>query len=243
MKDKELYNHFKDRSHKLDEMPSDELWNNIAKKMDNENMPKKKRFTSLIVIAVLTISVIVFLLLPSNEKSTEQENAPASIVVTDTLKTSSEAIINNKTAVTKANEQSPEVKKTLQIDTTTLTIRRGNHKENTAILDSIKPNTNKIKLTTQKSRNQILIEIGEKITQLQFDSIIDASFNEYKTAYNTILLVRAPNLKPYRARIKKHSKLPNKDTLTRLIKFGQKRDSISTSKIKLINSNIHDAIP
>ena len=79
-------------------------------------------------------------------------------------------------------------------------------------LDTVRPSG--IKLFTQKYNGRILVQVKEKITQAQFDSLVSASFNTYKKEYNTLLIVRAPGLTPYRERITKYTPTPGMDTIS-----------------------------
>lgn len=226
MTDNELYNHFKTRRHTLDENPGDALWSSITAKMDN---PKAsgKGIISLIIVTITTIGVSIYLIIPQETMpSIQQDNLPIHSMPTDTSNT----ITSNKTVIIQeevkekqATESKPIINTSTNNTLAKPTLQNKTLKSNhlSSNLNSIKPEgigqdtvkPSGIKLFTQKYNGRILIQVKEKITQTQFDSLIDASFDSYKKEYNTLLIVRAPNLKPYRTRITKYSKKPSADTL------------------------------
>ncbi len=110
-------------------------------------------------------------------------------------------------------------------------------------LDTVKPSG--IKLVTQKYNGRILIQVKEKITQVQFDSLVSASFKTYKEQYNTMLIIRAPGLTPYRERITKYTPKPGMDTIstvnTGYVRFmpiyKAQLDTLTNNKISIKSEN------
>ena len=252
MTDKELYNHFKTRSHTLDEKPGDALWNSIADKMDSKSASSKKRLLFFIISGVIVLGLAIYMIIPQNKNALPQKpNLPEQgIVATDTASTSTknEIVVTEQEATKKSFTESktsrsintsnvslkPKAQKASDTKSSVLKSRNSTSKDavklsevhftsqieldslkgipfNTA-LDTVKPSG--IKVATQKYDGRILIQAKEKISQSQFDSLVSASFNTYKKEYNTMLIVRAPGLTPYRERITKYTPKPGMDTLS-----------------------------
>ncbi|NDI97871.1 hypothetical protein GWA97_02155 [Flavobacterium sp. LaA7.5] len=252
MTDKELYNHFKTRSHTLDENPGDALWNSIAEKMDNKSTSTKKRLLFFIISGVIAFWLVIYMIISQDKNSLPQQPnlQKQSIVAIDTINTSTtnnvvvteqeatkESFTESKTSTSINITDAPLKPKTQKIPDTKPSILKSHNstlKDAVQIskvrftsqiefdslqaiifkteLDTVKPSG--IKLVTQKYNGRILIQVKEKITQVQFDSLVSASFKTYKEEYNTMLIIRAPGLTPYRKRIVKYMPEPGADTIS-----------------------------
>ncbi|GGB69620.1 hypothetical protein GCM10007424_06990 [Flavobacterium suaedae] len=245
--DKELYNHFRTRSNTLDEKPGDALWNSITEKMDSQSASRgKAKMTFLILLSVLGIGIIIYMIVPqkSNHLPQPHNSSKQNVVITDTINSSK----THKTDTTEPEintQQITEKETSASISTSNIPIKNKTRKDtNEAIvlkpfaihltpkiqldslkgtafqtaLDTVKPSG--IKVATQKYKGRILVQVKERITQTQFDSLVNTSFKTYQQHYNSLLIVRAPGLKPYRERITKYTKKASTDTVkTKYVRF------------------------
>lgn len=240
--DKQLYNHFKTRSNTLDENPGDALWNSIAEKMDSKSATRGKGLVFLILSGIAAVGLTIYMIIPQSVNSLPHQKPKLpdqNTLTTDTVNNSTphkevviEQITEDKTP-TSINTPNTHVKHNTQKDTlykpivlksckTELTpqIKSDSIQGITfkTKLDSVK--LSGIKIVTQQYKGRILIQVKEKITQTQFDSLASASFKTYQQQYNSLLIVRAPGLKPYRERIAKYTTKSSTDTVkTEYIRF------------------------
>lgn len=242
--DKELYNHFRTRSNTLDENPGDALWNSITEKMDNQSASRgKTKMTFLILLGVMAIGIIIYMIVPqkSNHLPQPHNSSKHDVVITDTINSSK----THKTHTTEPEintQQITEKETSASISTSNIPIKNKTQKDTLyksivlkpyktklipqiqpkslngvtfqTELDTVKPSG--IKIITQEYNGRILIQVKEKVTQIQFDSIVNASFETYQQQYNKLLIIRAPGLKPYRERITKYGLKPHKNTVKSL---------------------------
>jgi len=210
MKDKELFDFFKNRSASFDEMPSTKVWNKINR---NNMMSKKTSFFSiskivtwsfLAIIAVLTSTLIV----TKDEKESIQNTNNKPIQEETILETNSSEKYNS-TEIDSGKKDSDTLKtEKIFIKKTVLTITN----QNIQVINNLPPilksdsiivlhsevENDSIIIPPQVKGNRLLFETKKLLTAVEFESFVRKIVEENKTNYGSLLVIKAKGNKPFR---------------------------------------------
>lgn len=233
MTDNELFNHFKTKSIRCNEMPSNDLWVKIENSLNNNKPAFKPHMFFAIALGLILITAITFYMLFSTDKTIKSPVTPIVIkqsvvspiqpsVITEV---SSISISKEERTITKVNPEiisipttSPEktitdsVKK-VQIRTARVTEIASTPKAEPAInFHKINSNLDNTQTTTyevikKETPGNIIITTKEKITKDEYKQLILDMADEYKNHSETLLTIKAPGHKLFKKVVGNDKKL------------------------------------
>lgn len=268
MTDNELFNHFKTKSIRCNEMPSNDLWVKIENSLNNNKPAFKPHMFFAIALGLIMITAITFYMLFSTDKTIKSPVTP--IVIKQSVvspiqpsaitEVSSISISKEERTITKVNPEiisipttSPEktitdsVKK-VQIRTAKVTEITLTHTAQPAInFHKTNDTLTKTQLTTyevikKETPGNIIITTKEKITKDEYKQLILDMADEYKNHSETLLTIKAPGHKLFKKVVGNDKKL-TAGYSTDSIKLNVTTPALQTENSKLNSTTEKLEIP
>lgn len=198
MQDNELYNYFRERKHTAEEMPQDALWTKIDAGLNAVPTAATASISAIkaIIIAAAGITITTAALITLNRNETK---APVKYDETTTLPRehihdkTTERVQLQDTVKPKRVKAADEKKKNSK-KFTALPFRVYQKNGALNVKDSIKTSNVIIK----NYGSTIKISTKEKLTKIQFDSLVTKALQTYKDEKGKILVVNAIGFTPFR---------------------------------------------
>ena len=218
MKDKELFDFFKNRSASFDEMPSANVWTKINKK---STIPKKTSFLSISKIVTWSIYAIIAILscmlFMPKEAQKGVENIIKKPIQEETILETNPSKNQNLTEIDSAKKKSDTLKtKKIFIKNSLVTITNQNipvfknlqpilKSDSLVVLDS-KFKIDSLQIRSQVKGNRLLYETKKLLTATEFESFVKKIMEENKMNYGSLLIIKAKGNKPFRQMVQFHEK-------------------------------------
>lgn len=257
MTDNELFDHFKTQSISLNEMPGNDLWAKIESRIENPKSTFKPHTLLFIILGITTIAVITFyLLFPTDKTITNPATSPAikhsvvepvreSITIEQPLATpikDKNVVVNEKAEeihIPIINSEKTDSVKKIQIRTGKVMSTSAPTtkpafmplKKTNGSLSKAQPSST-YEVIKKETPGNIIVTTKEKITNDEYNQLIQDMLNEYKNHTQTLLTIKAPGQKTFKRVIGNNQKLTLEDS-SNLIKLNAVKTSLQAESPKL----------
>jgi hypothetical protein len=249
MKDKEIYDFFKDRKQAFDEAPGDALWARIESGLEDTppaatQVSGRSLFRKLLILPLLAVIIALgwVIFKPDNVEGT---TGPQNVTVTP------EAAGNENTGVREAYTITDSVKKKKTTappsDAILNPVPKTPQADNSVVIAkneiaAFDPDAVRTEAKTAPGRLNIIVK--QPLTKEQFDLFIERTMVKNGNAYGTVITIKAQGHKPFRQVVPQQlqandARLQVEDTLSmkaEIVYLGTQRSKKDTVKAQFISA-------